>query len=121
MPFCAAGPNQATQQFWTEAAKEFLVYKVSPGDFKKPAERYKQWRSALQSKLGPHVDLTALYGFRDQKQFEARHWVEPKFESKSQRANFKNRRSGRLDSAITKACMPLWRRHPNAAILMPPS
>ena len=39
MPFCAAGLNQATQQFWTEAAKEFLVYKVSPGDFKKPAER----------------------------------------------------------------------------------
>ena len=42
---------QAMQAFWTETAKEFMACNVRKEDFDKPAERYKQWRQALQDKL----------------------------------------------------------------------
>ena len=39
------------QAFWTETAKEFMACNVRKEGFDKPAERYKQWRQALQDKL----------------------------------------------------------------------
>ena len=51
------------QAFWTETAKEFMACNVRKEGFDKPAERYKQWRQALQDKLSADLDLSALVGF----------------------------------------------------------
>ena len=87
------------QAFWTEAAKEFMTFKVDPDDFNRPAERWKQWRDMLSSKVGHNVDLSSLDGFKHSDQFNARHWKEPKFAKKQQRQNFRDRRCRRSDSS----------------------